>query len=362
VAALVATACGATPRAAGNPGNAGSPGGDGGHRGDAHVEVGALGAIRVWSWFDLPREDPRSHQLSGIAWDAATRRLWAVQDATRDLVSLVPDADLRSFRFGPVVRLGGTVEADREPGRELDLEGIAIVPGGFVVAGEIGPRVLSVDRRGALVREVPLPRELAEARENKSLESLGVTDDGRVLFTMNEQALPRDGEPPTRTEGSRLRLVRIDLRTGSATEYAYLTDPAPPHAHGPHDDYGVSEIAVLGDGDLLVLERGFSRGVGNTVRIYRVELDAASSCADVDRLTAATPPLPKRLVVDLERLPAAGLPTPRQAQPTPLLENYEGLTVGPRLPNGQRSLILVSDDNARSDQVARLLVLAFAGP
>jgi hypothetical protein len=62
--------------------------------------------------------------------------------------------------------------------------------------------------------------------------------------------------------------------------------------------------------------------------------------------------------VDLAKLPAKGLPAAKQTQESPLLDNYEGLAVGPVLPDGRQSLILVSDDNARTDQFARIVVLA----
>ena len=300
-------------------------------------------AVRVWSWFDLPRSDPRSRELSGIAWDDAARRLWAVQDETRDLVTLVPDADLRTWSFGPSVRIASELAAD--------LEGIALVPGGLAVASEKGPHVLEIDRDGRLLRELPLPSELAEARHNKSLESLTATPDGAALYTASEDALPRDAK-------RRHRIVRLDRTTGAATEHAYASDEA---AHG--HDHGVADLAAIADGDLLVLERGWAPGHGNTIRIYRVRLADASTCTGAPRLASSSPTTDKQLLVDLASLPTdgLGLPPPAQPQPSPLLDNFEGLALGPRLPGGDRALLLVSDDNARPDQVARLVVLAVPG-
>ena len=42
------------------------------------------------------------------------------------------------------------------------------------------------------------------------------------------------------------------------------------------------------------------------------------------------------------------------------MDNYEGMALGPVLPDGRRSLILVTDDNNRPDQVARILVLGIS--
>jgi len=110
---------------------------------------------------------------------------------------------------------------------------------------------------------------------------------------------------------------------------------------------------------LLVLERGWTHGAGNTARVYRVKLtDAATSCLALPSLGADAPTLAKELVIDLATLPAQGLPAAKQQQQTALLDNFEGMAVGPRLPDGRASLILISDDNGRSDQFARILVLA----
>ena len=43
------------------------------------------------------------------------------------------------------------------------------------------------------------------------------------------------------------------------------------------------------------------------------------------------------------------------------MDNFEGLTLGPRLKSGRRALILVSDDNGRPEQTARILVLGLSG-
>jgi hypothetical protein len=249
--------------------------------------------------------------------------------------------------------LGDVLQLDL-PGR-LDLEGIAWTSRGFAVCNETGPRIFEVDRHGRLLDEVALPAYVSEARRNKSLESLSVSPTGRYLFTTSEIALPRDGAPPTVESGTRLRLLRLDRSKGTWAEHAYATDRAPPG----EGDYGVADVAALSDTEVLVLERGYTRGKGNTVRVYYVSLeDRRAACDGVKRLTVDAPVLEKVLVVDLATIDDAGLPPPRAPQPRPVLDNFEGLTLGPALPIARRSLILVSDDNGRSDQRARVLVLA----
>jgi 3-phytase len=345
----LATACGPQPAAT-----------------TAGTTAKASGAVEIWSWFDLP-DDPRSRELSGIAWDAAAKTLWAVQDETANIVPIIPDAQLRSWTFGPMITLTMSFP--------LDLEGIALLPDGFIVSSEKGPRVLEVDRQGKLRRDIALPDHFAKARENKSLESLSMSPDRKWLFTTTEEALMVDGARATMTKGTRVRVLRMAwgtdeaasfpprpgsspssaLRAPEISEHAYATDPSP-HEGG---DYGIADLAALSADDLLVLERGWTRGYGNTARIYRTSLtDASSSCLAAPELAPEAPVMSKTLFADMAKLPAKGLPEARQKQDSPLLDNFEGLAVGPQLPDGRQAIIVVSDDNGRSDQYARIVVLA----
>ena len=301
--------------------------------------------MELWSFFDLPAADPRSRELSGIAWDAEQGVLWAVHDASPRIVALVPDASLRTWRFGETLEISG--------GDPVDLEGIALIDGGFVVCSEAGPRILELDRSGRFRRTLPVPSRFTDVRKNKAFESITVSPSGRYLFTTTEVALERDGPPATPASGTRVRILRIDLRSGEPTEYAYETDPTP-HELG---DWGVSDLEALSDTELLVLERGWSRPHGNTVRIYETTLDDRASCTAVPQLSMQASKLTKTLRADLSTVPASGLPEPKQPQPSPLLDNYEGMALGPRASDGRQTLLLISDDNGHATQVARILVL-----
>lgn len=97
----------------------------------------------------------------------------------------------------------------------------------------------------------------------------------------------------------------------------------------------------------LVMERSFVTGVGNSVRIYEINTSGATDVKDVDSLAGRkVRPVHKKLLADLGGL---GLST---------VDNVEGLTWGPRLPSGERSLVLVSDDNFSATQVSQLITLA----
>jgi hypothetical protein len=59
-------------------------------------------------------------------------------------------------------------------------------------------------------------------------------------------------------------------------------------------------------------------------------------------------PAYKKLLLDFKTL---GIP----------IDNLEGLTLGPRLPDGRQSIILVSDNNFREAQVTQFILLALDG-
>ena len=272
--------------------------------------------------------------------------MWAVQDEVPVVVSLAPASDLRSWSFQTSVRFSFD-----EP---LDLEGIVITNEGFIVCSEIGPRILEFTRDGRFMKEIPVPERFRDARHNKSLESLTLSPSGRYLFTTTEVALPCDGDFATTAAGTRVRIVRIDRQTGEVEQYAYATDPSP-YSSG---DWGVADLAALSDTELLVLERGWALLRGNVAHIHQVTLEERTVCGGIDALSPASPALKKRLFLDVNSLVARGLPEPKQPQANWLMDNYEGLALGPRLEDGRATVLLISDDNAHATQVARILVLA----
>ena len=116
----------------------------------------------------------------------------------------------------------------------------------------------------------------------------------------------------------------------------------------------------MDDDTLLVLERGWQKGYGNTVRIFRTSLSGATNVSSVASLGPTAPLLDKELIVDFVALASAGFEHP-STQPNPILDNYEALSVGPVLADGRQLLFLTSDDNENENQVARVLVLAVRG-
>ncbi len=303
----------------------------------------------VLACFDLPPDDARSHELSGLAWDPAAQRLFAVSDRNKALTVLVPRPDLGGFDLAPSIPLDIELAA-------WDGEAIAIAGDRFlVVANESLPAVFSVDRAGHDARRLALPFRPG-IRHNLGIEGIGYAAAAarRYVFTVNEQALEGDGPGSTVDHGTVVRLTRHSLDGEPALEVAYLTDPV--FTAGP-GDAGVSYLAALSPDRVLILERGWVRGAGNSIRVYAVDLSGAPSIAALDDARRAAP-VAKRLVLDLATVDDSRCSMPPEPQRRKIFENYEGLAVGPVLGDGRRVLFLVSDDNDSSGQLPRALAIA----
>jgi hypothetical protein len=242
-------------------------------------------------------------------------------------------------------------------GANFDGEGITLTPNGeLLISSETEPSIRRFALDGTYLGELPVPERFlvqgGGGRTNQTFESLSLSPNGQSLFTANEGYLTADGE--TADGSDRIRILRYENRGSNgfvpADEFYYLADPG----------LGVVEIVALSEDELLVMERGFQSGVGNTVRIYRVSLDGARAVSNVESLAATNvEPLQKELLVDLSDCPSGGAKAaPGAVQANPLLDNFEALTLGPVLPDGRQSLVLMSDDNFNKSQTTRVIVFA----
>ena len=220
---------------------------------------------------------------------------------------------------------------------------------------------------GTLARTLDLPNMfgfslLNGARINKTFESLAITPDGRQAWLAMEAALRQDGpEPTVQAPGGPCRFTQIDIASGQAVrQIAYIPDaipkaPSPPNADA---DNGVVEVLMLDAHRMLVLERAYMAGLGdkdrNSMRLYAIDTRQGT---DTLSLAALQPgnhtPASKTLVADFANFPALTR-----------LDNTEGMSWGPRLPNdngkkGNRSLLFVSDDNFNPRQITQFLAFEF---
>jgi len=172
-----------------------------------------------------------------------------------------------------------------------------------------------------------------------------------------ENALLQDGPMPTVSAiGGPCRFTRFDARTGLATrQIAYVPDAIPlrPVPAGLYADNGVSEILMESAQHMLVLERSYSVGAGNSLRVYRINVDEGSNTMDQPVLRPGNyTPAAKTLVGNFSQ---TGLQR---------LDNTEGMAWGPSLPGhnagpARRTLVCVSDDNFNPTQTTQFVAFEF---
>lgn len=316
--------------------------------------------------------------LSGLYYQESSRTLYGVSDnCSRGPARIYAfDVELSAARFRVEPRSLLQLR-DTRGGGVFDLcdsESLAADPaGGFFIGTENHddkpdmrlPSILRVTPDGAITGVVPLPEAfLPESegahtrgtRDNLAFEGVSVSPSGRWLTAITESALQQDGPEASFEHGTIVRLLRWDLAKQAPPEqFRYATEALPRPANGTADlvgGNGVSELLSLDDQRLLVLERAYvsrpHEHGPNTIRIFEVTLPSGPATATTSE---AGPLLAKRLVLDLDEI----LPQLEPGQQT--LDNLEGMTFGPRLPSGERTLLLVSDDNFSEHQ--RTTFLAF---
>ncbi|MGM9443658.1 esterase-like activity of phytase family protein [Streptomyces murinus] len=255
------------------------------------------------------------------------------------------DLDARTLQPKSAVHL-----AD-ENGADLDSEGFVIDRDGTrLITSEVEPSIRRYSRDGKILDRLPVPSSLlvapaGRATSNQTFEGLTLLPGGHTLLASMEDPIAGDNadlvrfQTWTRTKGDHFRL---------AAQYAYRIDAG----------LGVPEVQATPDGRLLVLERGFTAGVGNTVRLYLADPRHATDTSGIENLTgqSGVRVMKKTLLADIADCPSLGA-TAKEPQPNPLLDNIEGMTVTGRDRTGRLKVLLVSDDNQNPAQITRFYYL-----
>jgi 3-phytase/alkaline phosphatase D len=316
--------------------------------------------------------------LSGIAYDRFNNVFYSISDDRSQFnparfYTLNIDLSDGSLDDGDVTFEDVTTITD-ENGQafapnSLDPEGIAFTERGTLFISSEGERTTTrlidpfineFSLQGQQFNELPVPDKFNPSgigandpgiRNNLAFESLTISPDQRFLFTATENALVQDGPAATLTNSSPSRILQYDLQTGEAVgEFLYITDPvadAPNPAGGLNTNGLVELLALDNNGTFLSLERSFSTGVGNSVKLYQTSILGATDISDLDSVNAAEVDAvaQKRLLLDFTDLGIT-------------LDNLEGLALGPTLEDSRQSLIVVADNNFSSTQFTQVLSFA----
>ncbi len=273
---------------------------------------------------------------SGITWLGGTR--YAVVNDKSPTAGFYLMTILTDSLTGELLEVrADTFLTSGQPNR--DEEGICYVPQTHTVftSGEADDAVLEYTIQGKLTgRRLQVPEVFRTAYRGYSLEALTYNARTHRFWTTSEQTLRADGKRPDVRHKipNLLRLQSFGDDLQPQEQYWYLTDSSQVSSEKGRDLLGVSAMAALDDGRLLVMEREARitpKKVGSFVeiKIYAVR----PGIQDADGLTPGQP-LHKELVVSFRtkiNLTARSF------------ANYEGLCVGPPLADGRILLVLCAD-------------------
>jgi hypothetical protein len=249
-----------------------------------------------------------------------------------------------------------------------DPEGLALLPDGtLLITSEgladrgVAPFLRRFASDGRELGEIPLPEHYLPAtandrgvRRSLGFESLALDPNGTHAYLATEGALAQDGPAADLGIASLARILVLSFPDGRPlAEHAYRVEPVALSPH-PADGFrlgGLVELLFLDPDRLLALERQFAVGAGFSLRLYAVGLSSATDLRGIESLAGRTDlkTVCEELLLDLADLAIE-------------LGNLEGLTWGPTLADGRRTIVVVEDDDFRAGPAARFLRFALLSP
>ena len=186
-------------------------------------------------------------------------------------------------------------------------------------------------------------------RRNGTFGALSLNKHLNMLYACFEEPLYEDGERAGLHDSvAWVRMIKFDIETRKPVfQYAYQIEPVV-HKPKPENAFrvnGVSEILYAGNKRMIVVERSWSAGQKpSNIKVFLTDHSEASDVSSIKSLMAGGfKPIQKQLLLDMDKL---GIH----------IDNIEGVTFGPRLSNGNPSLLFVSDNNFNKEQVTQLLL------
>lgn len=217
------------------------------------------------------------------------------------------------------------------------------------------PSIVSIRTSGEYINRYVLPENLSMhafekgPRRNGVLEGMSFADNYRSLFVSTEEPLYEDGPQADVTDNNAfIRIYKFDVKSRTNTaQYAYKLAPVayPAVPESAFKVNGVPDILSIGHNQLLMIERSFSTGrLACTIKLFIADLTDATDVSN--RALSDGPPFrpaSKKLLLNMDDL---GVYT----------DNIEGVTFGPPLANGHKTLLFIADNNFNPLQKSQLLL------
>ncbi len=183
-------------------------------------------------------------------------------------------------------------------------------------------------------------------RNNGVFEGLCKSINGNGTWAATEFPLKQDGTTAKlyrTTSPIRFTLFNNTLKK-PITQFSYNLGRIRKLPYLPHAMNGISAILAYKPNQFLVLERAFSAGHksrGIRARLYWVNAENATNTLSVKSLRKKIGktiiPAKKQLIFDFNSI--------KKHLTKRIVDNLEGMSWGPTLPNGHRTLVLIADNN-----------------
>jgi len=272
------------------------------------------------------------------------------------------------------VRFEKVVKLNRNSGflkdNTLDMEAIRfnsdsgeiwITSEGSIQNGK-NPSIFSVTKEGDFVSNFDLPdyfqvNGYQKPRNNGVFEGLSESFDHKGYWAGMELPLEKDGpKPKLYPTRSLVRITNFNIKSKKpVTQFAMKLESITKIPWKYFAVNGLTDLLEYAPDKFLVLERAYSAGHGsngNTVRIFDVDASKASNTLLVQNIkhvniNTAT----KKLAFNFDSI--------KDQLTENIIDNIEGMCFGPDLPNGNKTLILISDNNFNSmgKQLSQIIML-----
>jgi len=283
-----------------------------------------LGALRYTGGLVLSSDDARFGGWSAMEVSEDGARLLAISDRASWMTARFTFDDAGHLSGLTDIEIAAVLDADGRPyeGAAADAEGLApLEDGAYAVSFERQHRIeryeIGADWSAiasATASPLPAPPGADRLRNNAGIEALAVS--GEALWAGAEYPIV-EGQPYTLW-----RFDQSDLNAAPRALALSLTS-----------GFGLTALTSDGEGGLYIVERFYSRNIGNRIRIGRLSAQALNA--------GAGPVTPEPLV---------------EMSPDMTVDNIEAIALAQI--GGETRLFLMSDDNFNAAQ--RTLLLSFA--
>ncbi|CAH0184665.1 hypothetical protein SRABI27_01345 [Pedobacter sp. Bi27] len=220
----------------------------------------------------------------------------------------------------------------------------------------VQPSLTFISTDGKFLDTIPMPKGFhftkteSGPRKNALFEGLTYADQYKTLYASLEEPLYQDGpQAAFEYDKALTRILKFDVATKkNITQYAYNLGamPVKPTVENDWNVNGISEILAINNHTLLVMERAWAKGHDDHtfLKLYLVDLRSAENEIENNSFVQNPPrPLTKKLLFDFDSLKRH-------------IDNFEGVTFGPKLPNGHQSLIFCVDNNFGKSQAQQFFL------